>query len=58
MASDNEDYLEGAETLEQADEKDDSEDSLASFKDLVIGTLEKHELDKHRASKMEIVDFL
>lgn len=46
MASDNDDYLEGAETLEQADEKaDNADESLAAFKDMVIGTLEKNELD-------------
>ena len=60
MVSDEEiDYLEGAVELEDVDGAgDDPNESLAAFKELVLGVLESNELDKKRASKMEIVDFM
>jgi hypothetical protein len=40
------------------EESNDPVKSIKAFKTLVIKTLEDNEMDKKRASKMEIMDFL
>ncbi len=43
---------------EDGEESEDPVKSLKAFKKLVVSILEENEMDKKRACKMEIIDFL
>jgi hypothetical protein len=43
---------------EEGEESEDPVKSIKAFKKLVVSVLEENEMDKKRACKMEIIDFL
>lgn len=46
------------EIEEEGEESEDPVKSIKAFKKLVVAVLEENEMDKKRACKMEIIDFL
>ena len=58
MPEEVDDEEEEDEEIEDMEESEDPVKSIKAFKRLVVSMLEENEMDKKRACKMEIIDFL